>query len=62
MIKAEYFGISEEDLKSTFGPRARDAVKWNPDSTWYFNNEQLANLISLLSKAKRGTQNVQPQL
>ncbi len=55
----EYFGVSEEDVKSTFGPRAKDAVTWNPDSTWYFNNETLEGLIELLLKAKQGMQDVQ---
>lgn len=55
----EYFGTSEEDVTRTFGPPARDAVTWNPNSTWFFDHEHLTNIISLLSRAKQGTENVQ---
>ncbi|MCD6474686.1 MAG: hypothetical protein J7K85_00315 [Anaerolineaceae bacterium] len=49
---SDYFGISEEDVKSTFGPPARDAVTWEPNSTWFFDHEHLTKLINLLSEAK----------
>jgi len=55
----EYFCIPEEDVKSTFGHPAKDAVTWNPNSTWFFDHEHLTNIISLLSKAKQGAENVQ---
>lgn len=48
----EYFSISEEEVKTTFGPPAQDAETWNPDSTWFFDEQRFEELISLLSQAK----------
>jgi hypothetical protein len=55
----EYFHIPEEDVRSILGPPAKDAVPWNPESSFFFDNEHLKNLVNLLSKAKQSTEYVQ---
>jgi len=49
----KYFSIPREDLMSAFGPRAEDAQTWAPNSTWYFDEQHLNQLISTISEAKR---------
>ena len=58
----EYFHIPEEDVRSILGPSAKDAVPWNPESSFFFDNEHLNTLVNLLSKAKQSTEYVQQKL
>lgn len=57
----EYFSIPEKDVRRTFGPPAKDAETWDPNSTWFFDQQRLADMIRLLSKAKEETGNVQQE-
>lgn len=49
----EYFSIPEEEVMRIFGPSAKDAETWNPDSTWFFNKQRLDDLINRLSKSEQ---------
>ncbi len=48
----EYFRLSEDQIKPLLGPPAKDTSTYDPDSTWFFNTEQLTALIDFLTKAK----------
>ncbi len=48
----EYFDLSEDQIKEVLGTPAKDAPTYHPDSTWFFNTEQLGELVTLLKEAK----------
>jgi hypothetical protein len=49
----EYFGIAAEDLQSALSHKATDVPTYDPNSTWFFDDERLANLAEILRRAKK---------
>lgn len=49
----QYFNISQEDVRNASGPQTKDAVAWNDDATFFFKEENLADLVTLLHTAKQ---------
>jgi hypothetical protein len=50
----EYFGIAAEDLQPTLSHRAKDVPTYDPNATWFFDDERLTNLVEILNRGKNG--------
>ena len=48
----EYFDLTEDQIKPILSAPAKDAPTYDPNSTWFFNAEQLGQLLVLLREAK----------
>jgi hypothetical protein len=48
----EYFGVPEESVRNVIGEPARNAATWDPESTFFFDETRLRQLIDLLMDAK----------
>jgi len=53
----QYFNISQDEVRGASGPQAEDAVTWNRDATFFFDDKHLTDLVDLLSKAKQKANN-----
>jgi hypothetical protein len=49
----DYFNLSEEQIMPLLDNPAKGTKTFDPNSTWFFNNERLSALIDLLRTAKR---------
>ena len=48
----EYFRLTQDELRSVFGPQAKNAPTYDPGSTYFFDSQHLDNLVGLLRRAK----------
>lgn len=53
----EYFNLPLEELKAVLGPPANKAQTFNPETSFYFDQEHLVELINLLHEAKTAAMN-----
>jgi hypothetical protein len=47
-----YFGLLDENIRAVLGPPALGVPTYDPNSTFFFDEESLNNLINLLREAK----------
>jgi hypothetical protein len=50
---SEYFSVPGDNLRSVLGPSAKNAKTYNPSATFYFDDQHLDGLISLLGESKK---------
>lgn len=49
---SEYFNLSQDEIRSVFGPQAKNASTYDPNATYFFDDEHIERLVNLLRKAK----------
>ncbi len=49
---SEYFKVPQDEVRTVFGPQAKNATTYDPDSTYFFDDQHIQKLIGLLRKAK----------
>ena len=50
---SEYFSLSQDEIRSVFGPQAKNAATFDPNATYFFDDQHLKKLVELLRKAKQ---------
>lgn len=50
---SEYFNLPEEQIQTLLGSPAKDAQTYDPDSTFFLDEQRLNSLIDLLKEAKQ---------
>lgn len=50
---SEYFSLPEEKIRAVLGPPAKNARTYDPNSTFFFDQQHLYGLIDLLREAKQ---------
>ena len=48
----EYFRLPEHNVRAFLGSPAKNAATWDPNSTFFFDEPRLNELIALLRDAK----------
>ena len=54
----EYFNLSSDKLQAVLGPPAKNASTYDPNKTFYFDEQHLLALIRIINEAKHPSPNV----
>jgi len=49
---SEYFRLPQDEVRSVFGPQVKNALTYDPNATYFFDNQHIEKLVKLLRRAK----------